>query len=171
MPARGSPPTFVPPFPTYPPETAWMREPDDRHSRPRALGTGPARIAYLPADLDCRYAAEHLPDHARLLANIVRWAAPRRIAARGERDGLLDCHLYAQPGRLILHMVNLTSEATWRAPLDELIRVGPFDVTVKWPALTRPGSVRLLVAGRTIKAEVSNGRAVFEWTRSTTTRW
>ena len=43
---------------------------------------------------------------------------------------LIDCHLYEQPGRMILHLVNLTSEATWRAPLDELIKVGPFTVKV-----------------------------------------
>ena len=29
----------------------------------------------MPADIDRRYAAEHLPDHAPLLANVVRWAA------------------------------------------------------------------------------------------------
>ena len=43
--------------------------------------------------------------------------------------------------------MNLTSEATWRAPLDELIRVGPFEVKVR---LTQPrarASARLLVAG------------------------
>ena len=51
--------------------------------------------------------------------------------------GLIDCHLYEQPGRMILHLVNLTSEATWRAPLDELIKVGPFTVKIALPAAFR----------------------------------
>jgi hypothetical protein len=59
--------------------------------------------------------------------------------------GLIDCHVYTQPGRTIVHLVNLTSEATWRAPLDELIRVGPFTVTVRSPE--KPARrCRLLVA-------------------------
>ena len=122
---------------------------------------GAARVAYLPADLDRRYAAEHLPDHARLLANVIRWAAGATIPLDVTGTGLLDCRLYAQPGRLILHLVNLTSEAAWRAPLDELIRVGPFAVTVAVPASVTRGSARLLVAGKTEKAALSNGRAAF----------
>jgi len=153
--------TFVPPFPTYPPETAWMREPSTDIPGVVLSERGGARIAYLPADLDRRYAAEHLPDHARLLANAVRWAATTDPPLDVTGTGLIDCHLYSQPGRLILHMVNLTSEATWRAPLDELIRVGPFDVSVRWPRLPSTGSARLLVAGKTIEAALSNGRAAF----------
>jgi hypothetical protein len=101
----------------------------------------------MPADVDRRYAREHLPDHARLIANVVRWAAADIIPLSVEGTGLVDCHLYEQPGRVILHIVNLTSEATWRAPVDELIRVGPFKVTVLLPRqLARPRA-RLLVAG------------------------
>jgi hypothetical protein len=153
--------TFVPPFPTYPPETAWMRQPSTDIPGIVLCDHGRARVAYLPAGLDRRYAAEHLPDHARLLANVVRWAATTELPLEVKGAGLIDCHLYAQPGRLILHLVNLTSEATWRAPLDELIRVGPFDVSVTWPAVPFRGSARLLVAGKTMKAALSNGRAAF----------
>lgn len=42
-------------------------------------------------------------DHARLLANIVRWAAGDSIPLSVDGTGLVDCHLYEQPGRLILH--------------------------------------------------------------------
>jgi hypothetical protein len=101
----------------------------------------------MPADLDRRYAREHLPDHARLLANVVRWAAADSIPLSIEGTGLLDCHLYQQPGRMILHIVNLTSEATWRAPLDELIRVGPFTVGVRLPTPLARAGARLLVTG------------------------
>jgi hypothetical protein len=140
--------TFVPPFPTYPPESAWMREPKTDIPGLILSGHGRARVAYMPADLDRRYAREHLPDHAALLANVVRWAAGESIPLAVEGAGLIDCHLYEQPGRLILHLVNLTSEATWRAPLDELIRVGPFTVRVTLPAPPRThATARLLVAG------------------------
>src|SRR5256885_2255073 len=116
--------------------------------RRRSETTRRARVAFMPADIDRRYAREHLPDHAALLANIVRWAARADLRITIEGTGLIDCHLYEQPGRLILHPVNLTSEATWRAPVDELIRVGPFTVKVRVPRQGAKTSARLLVAGR-----------------------
>jgi len=153
--------TFVPPFPTYPPETAWMRQPSTDIPGLLVSEHGRSRVAYLPADLDRRYAAEHLPDHARLLANVVRWAAGATIPLDVKGTGLIDCHLYAQPGRLILHLVNLTSEATWRAPLDELIRVGPFEVSLLVPASMTKSAARLLVSGGRLTIGLSNGRATF----------
>ncbi len=151
--------TFIPPFPTYPPETSWMREPKTTIPGLILSQPGRGRVAYLPADLDRRYALEHLPDHAMLLGNIIRWAADPTIPLRVEGTGLLDCHLYQQPGRLILHLVNLTSEATWRAPLDELIKVGPFRVSVKLPPGLVPRSARLLVAGGTRPLQRENDTA------------
>jgi len=141
--------TFVPPFPTYPPETAWMREPSTTIPGLILSEHGKARVAYMPADIDRRYAREHLPDHARLIANVVRWATSDQIPLTVDGTGLIDCHVYQQPGRTVLHLVNLTSEATWRAPLDELIRVGPFKVTLPLPGDRTNVRARLLVAGTT----------------------
>ena len=153
--------TFVPPFPVYPPETAWMREPrTDIPALVLSTHSAGARVAYLPADIDRRFAAENLPDHGNLLANLFRWAAGGKIPLQVEGAGLLDCHLYQQPGRLILHLVNLTNQGAWRAPLDELIPVGPLKVRVLLPAGVR-GSVRCLVAGGTPTAATAGGWCSF----------
>ena len=74
-PAAMVPLTFVPAFPTYPPETAWMRQPKTDIPGLVLSQHGHGRVAFLPADVDRRYAREHLPDHALLLANVIRWAA------------------------------------------------------------------------------------------------
>jgi hypothetical protein len=154
--------TFVPPFPTYPPETAWMREPATDIPGLILSRHGRSRVAYMPADVDRRYAREHLPDHGRLLANIVRWAADDRLPLTVEGAGLIDCHLYEQPGRRTLHLVNLTSEATWRAPLDELIRVGPFTVAVRLPSSMTKPVARLLVSNAKRAVRVEGGMGVIE---------
>lgn len=151
--------TFVPAFPTYPPETAWMREPKTDVPAVVLSQRGQARVAYMPADLDRRYAREHLPDHAALLANVVRWAADGGVPLAVEGRGLIDCHVYEQPGRVILHVVNLTSEATWRAPLDELIRVGPFTISVRLPQLVTGATARLLVSDADVPVVVDTGLA------------
>jgi hypothetical protein len=79
-----------------------------------------------------------------------------------EGAGLLDCHLYHQPGRAILHLVNLTSAGTWRQPVHEFIPVGPLRLRLKLPEDVRGKHVRLLVAGKTLSARVTKGWAHFE---------
>jgi len=149
--------TFVPAFPIYPPETAWMREPNTDLPGLILNTPGRSRVAFLPADLDRRFARDYLPDHGDLLANLVRWAAGDDVPLAVEGPGLVDCHAYTQPGRVILHLVNLTSAATWRQPVHELIPVGPLKVGVKLPPDVRGTRARLLVAGRPVAAVVSAG--------------
>jgi hypothetical protein len=155
--------TFVPDFPAFPPETAWMRVTDTGIPglvvNQTAAG---ARIAYLPADLDRRYQRELLPDHANLLANLVRWAARDTLPLEVHGAGLVDCHLYEQKGRLILHLVNLTSAATWRAPLDELIAIGPLQVRVKLSAGVSGRAAKRLVSVGAVTVTVKQGWAEFE---------
>jgi hypothetical protein len=137
--------TFIPSFPIYPPETAWMREP--RTTIPGLVlnESQNCRIVYLPADIDRRFALDNLPDHGDLLANLVRWAARDNLPLEVAGRGLIDCELYQQPGRLILHLVNLTSAGTWRAPVHELIPIGPLQVKVCPPQGLQPKTLKLLV--------------------------
>jgi hypothetical protein len=155
--------TFIPQFPTYPPEKAYMREPKTDIPgviiNTRANGS---RIVFIPADIDRQFGRFNLPDHGNLLRNIVRWAAKEDIPLEVEGAGLVDCHLYSQQNRLILHIVNVTSAATWRQPLDELIAIGPLKVKVKLPANVAGGKVRSLVTAQGIPANVSKGWCQFE---------
>jgi len=154
--------TFVPPFPVYPPETAWMREPKTDIPGLVLRNAGSSRIAYLPADIDRRFARENLSDHGNLLANLFRWAGGGNIPLAVEGPGLVDCNLYRQPGRLILHVVNLTSAGTWRAPIDELIPIGPFRLRVRLSGGASGRNVRLLVARKPAAVKVAGGWAEFE---------
>lgn len=149
--------TYVPARPAFPPEAVWLR--DDQTDIPglvvneRVDGT---RVAYLAADLDRRYARDNISDTGSLLANIVRWTAHDDIPIIIEGPGLVDCHLYRQPGRMILHIVNLTNEGTWRGPIDELIPVGPLRVSVRLDKGIR-GTVHSLVTAQPVKSAASSG--------------
>jgi len=156
--------TFIPPFPIFPPEISWMDQP--RTAVPALLVREPAgggRIAYLPADIDRCYGRDNHPDHADLLANVVRWVAREELPLRVTGAGFLDCHLYRQEGRLILHLINLTSAQTWRAPIHELIAVGPLQVTLTLPdgvvgetgrLLVGEGAVDVAREGNTVTATI-----------------
>ncbi|MCL4194532.1 MAG: hypothetical protein KJZ87_22540, partial [Thermoguttaceae bacterium] len=74
---------------------------------------------------------------------------------------LVDCHLYRQQNRLILHLVNLTSAETWRAPVDELIPVAPLRVEVRIAEGQRANKIKFLVSQRETSLVVENGAAVF----------
>ena len=143
--------TFVPSFPIYPPETAWMRQPVT--NIPGLILNG--QNAYLPADLDRRYAREALPDYGNLLANLVRWGAKGRFSLRLEGPGLFDCNLYRQEGKLIAHIVNLT--ATRQMPIDELVPVGPMRLSLRLPEGTNGRYVKTLVSVANIKSNVEKG--------------
>jgi hypothetical protein len=152
--------TFVPPFPVFPPEDSWMRVP--RTATPALLvrEQNGARIAYLPADLDRRYRLGNIPDHGDLLANLIRWAARDDVPLQVSGPGLIDCHLYRQAHRLILHLVNLTG--TWRIPQEELLSVGPLRVKCRLPQGVAGRKVKLAVSGTPVAVRHDNGWAEFE---------
>lgn len=155
--------TFVPPFPSFPPEEVFMRQP--RTNIPGLVvneSGAHGRVAFLPADLDSRYARDNFPDHGNLLANLVHWAARENVPLQVEGAGFVDCHLYRQQNKLVLHLVNLTNAGSWRAPVDELIRIGPLSVRVQLPTGVRGKHIQLLVAKASAKAAAKDGWLHFE---------
>jgi hypothetical protein len=155
--------TFVPPFPIYPPETAWMREP--KTNIPGLIVNiteRQSRVAFLPADIDRRFYRDNLSDHGDLLANLVRWTAKGSFPLVVEGRGLIDCHLYHQSTRMILHLVNLTNPGAWRQPVDELIPIGPVRVSLKLSEDVHGQRLRLLVSGKKASLSVSKGWCHFQ---------
>jgi len=158
--------TYIPQFPVFPPEKAWMQEP--KTAIPGVIlhrAHKDSRIAFLPADLDRQYARSNLPDHGNLLRNILRWAMKEEGSLQVEGVGLVDCHLYRQPHRLVLHLVNLSSPGAWRQPIDEFIPIGPLQVKVKLPPGVAGSQLRLLVSGQPVSGKVEKGWLRFQVSR------
>ena len=124
----------------------------------RETGEG-ARIAFLPADLDRRFAVEHVPAHGDLIANLVRWTARDQMPVVIEGEGLFDCNAYWQPSRIILHVSNLNNPGNWRPPVEQPVAVGPLDVSLRLLPGMQGGSGRLLVSDKTVPVTIANGRA------------
>ena len=83
--------TFVPTLPVMPVESVWLRVP--KTEIPGLIlkeKAGGGRVAYLPADIDRRFARENLPDHGDLLVALVRWAANDDVLLRVDGPGLID---------------------------------------------------------------------------------
>jgi hypothetical protein len=155
--------TFIPAFPIYPPETSWMRIPKTDIPGLIVNGSGQGgRLAFLPADIDRQFSRYNLPDHGNLLTNIIRWTLNDDIPLSVDGPGLIDCHLYRQEKRLVLHFVNLTNAGTWRQPVDELVPVGPLNIRVRIPEGIKGIDISLLVSGKKLKATVNEGWSRFE---------
>ncbi len=58
--------------------------------------------------------------------------------------------------------MNLTSAGTWRAPVHELIPVGPLQVKVRVPDGVRVGKLRMLVSRQEKQPAVEDGWLRFE---------
>jgi hypothetical protein len=53
---------------------------------------------------------------------------------------------------MILHVLNLVSDGTWRSPVHELVPVGPFEFHVRLESDVSGSAVRLLVARKSATA-------------------
>ena len=84
-------------------------------------------MVYIAADIDRRYGYARIPDHERLLANSIRWAwgEGENKVFSSEGEGYIDCKLYKQENRWILHTVNLSGLNMWPGYAEEHYTVGP----------------------------------------------
>ncbi len=141
--------SMIPPFPTYPPEFSYMDD-DKRISDDPAILAGETgfggRFVYLAADLDRRYGDTRFPDVGDILVNVIRWALDGKEPFTVDGPGLLDCKLYSQPGRYILHILNHTGLPEFPYCTEEYCPAGPQKVSVKVGNL-KVSSVTLRVTG------------------------
>jgi hypothetical protein len=148
-----TPLTLIPPFPIYPPETAWMRYPtSDVPALVLSESDTHGRIVYLAADIDRCFGRSRLPDHAQLLANLVRWSTNGAVPLEVEGTGFLHCQLYRQDERLILHVVNLSGYETGHTPAHEYYPVGPITIRIATDAVSGRATLLVGEASQTLAA-------------------
>ena len=119
------------------------------------------RVVYFAGDVGRCCGRRALPDHAELLANAVRWAAGDMMPLRVEGPGYLDCHLYRQTGRWIVHLINLSGCNLWPGYLEEHLPVGPIRVAVRVDDVV-PQRAQLRVSQQNGDVRVAEGWATVE---------
>ena len=150
---QGDTVTLIPPYITYPPEEAFSRTGDS--GQPLLLLTegaaGEGRRAYFSGNAAAFFMASNSPDYARLIRNAVEWVFPGDQPLRVEGPGLLEAHPYRQERSLQIHLVNFTNPDAWRAPVHELLPVGPHTLRVRVSAgQSVGGQARCLVSGQSL---------------------
>jgi hypothetical protein len=144
-----SPITVIPSYPDLPMEDVYPRvaKTDERGVYLREAGRG--RVVYFPWDIDRTFNEVLNPDHGRVLANAIRWAADEAPIVSVAGPGVVDVAVWRQQSSMTLHLVNLTNPMMMKGPFRELLPIGPLDVRVRVPASARADGVRLLTANST----------------------
>ncbi len=156
--------TLIPAFPIYPPEISFM-DPDKTDSSHPLILAGDTeyggKVVYFAGDIDRRYCQYNIGDHGELLAQAVRYALQGRDVLKVEGKGYLDCRLYRQESRLVLHMINLSGANQLPGLLEEEYTVGPFEVSVRAEDFPVE-QAELRCRGEKVSVEYKNGWITFK---------
>ncbi len=120
--------TYIPPFPIYPPEFAWIREESGEAVIYAGSLRSGSRVVYLAADLDRCYAKFQLPDHQRLLQGVLEWCAGNNYPVKVEAQAHVDLSIYEQEDCYILHLLNLAGCRVPLGTLRENLPIGPVGI-------------------------------------------
>lgn len=151
---------YIPEFPIYPPEFSWIREecPDINTLFAGTLESG-SRVVYFPSDIDRCYGRDRLPDHGNLLANAIKWSAKDTLPICIDGGGVIDCKIYKQDERIIIHLINISGCNQNPGYCDEYFPIGPITVTIN---ATRASKALLRVAGGEVAIITSNGKSTIK---------
>ncbi len=149
-----SPVTLIPSYPDLPMEHVYPRVPETGVRELYLREQGQSRVAYVPWDLDRSFWDVLNADHARLLANTIRWALGREQTVQVTGPGILDIAAWRQRDSVTVHLVNLTNPMMMKGPFRELIPIGRQEVHIRIPEGHRPKKVHLLVSGKAVNHRV-----------------
>jgi len=148
--------TLIPSYPDLPMEMVYPRgeRPDLPQVFLREAGRG--RVVYFPWDVDRVFWEVMSPDHGRLLANAVDWAANEERPVTVTGPGLLDVTIWRQKSSLTVHLVNLTNPMMMKGPIRQAIPLGEQRVRITLDGAKAAG-VHLLVSRQPPRVDESGG--------------
>lgn len=149
--------TLIPPYPDLPMEDVYPRVPRTDVPELYLREKGGSRIAYFNWDIGRVFWDVLCPDHGRLLANTVRWAARDELPVTVSGPGILDVTVWRQADSITVHLVNLTNPMMLKGPYRELLPLGEQSVSLRLPKGCRPRQVRLLRSSLECPCSENNG--------------
>ena len=122
---------------------------------------GKGRVVYFANTMEGLYYHYGFPDLGRVLANAVRWALNEPMALEVEAPDYVDVTHMGQPGRALVHLVNLPLDKPlntgWRHPGRNLVEVRDIVVRLRLSAGQRVKSARLASSETPLALSMHNG--------------
>jgi hypothetical protein len=113
------------------------------------LESGAARSVYFAAQIGQLAHTLHYPDHARLLANAVRWAAHYELPLRVQAPPGLQISLRRQNSRRLVHLINLAGTRLF----DQPVPLHEIRVSLPIESTSQPTTAFLLSNGQQLPFE------------------
>lgn len=149
--------TLIDPWPIYPTEQTYSREP---HTKKPALvlrERGGSRLAHFAGDVEATFWRTGNDDLATLVANTVRWIAHDDVGPSVAGDGLIEIFAWQTEPGYAVHLLNYTNPNAYANTLRKHYRLGPQTVRLTLPTDTRIRRATLLRAGGDLPFK-QNGR-------------
>jgi hypothetical protein len=149
---------FIPDFPDLPMEEIYPRAPADAPAAIARTFESGGRLVYFPWNIGEIFWEVMNLDHSILIGNALRWALKGRPRIEVTGQGIIDIAVREGPGKIAVHLVNLTNPMMMKGPIRETIAIGPQVVSVDLPAGAKKATARLLVTGQIPVTRLSGGR-------------
>ncbi len=139
--------TYIKPYPAYPTEEVYMREPPTTLPTVVLQEKGRSRLAYLAGDVDASFWRLDNRDLGRELLNTIQWVMNGNHAVTVDGEGLMEVFAWQTEAGFTLHMVNYNSPNAYRGKMRKPIALGPQAVSMVLPEGARIRKASLLRAG------------------------
>ncbi|MBP1843936.1 hypothetical protein J2046_002194 [Rhizobium petrolearium] len=153
---------YIPDFPDLPMEEVYPRKaPEGTAVIARETGRG-GRAVYIPWNIGEIFWEVFAVDHARLIANAVRWALGKMPRVMVEGPGVIDMALRENDKGIALSLFNLTNPMMMKGPIRENYPLAGQTVSVEIPMGKSVAKAWLVIADRAADFGVTDGRAIVE---------
>lgn len=151
--------TLIDPYPIYPTEQTYSREP--RTTKPALVlrERGRSRLAHLTGDNEATYWRTGSDDLARLVASTVRWLTREDIGVAVDGDGLIEVFAWQTEPGYAVHLLNYTNPNAYANTFRKQYAIGPQAVRVTLPSDKPIRRASLLHAGSELSFQ-QDGRSL-----------
>ena len=149
---------YVPDFPDLPMEEVYPRkDPEGAAVVARQHPSG-GRTVYIPWNIGGIFWEILAGDHARLIANAVRWTLNKRSDVEVSGRSMLDIAVRRNDEGMAIVLNNIANPMMMKGPIREVYPIGEQQVCVAIPAGKTLKSASLLVAGTPASTKLDGGR-------------
>lgn len=142
--------TFIKPYPVYPPEAVYQREPPSDIPALMSREVGNSRRVYMAGDVDSSFWRLDNMDLGRQMSNAMRWLLKGNNAVDVEGDGLMEVIGWETQRGFALHLLNYNGANAFRGHMRKPVALTAQKVRIKLPSEKKIRQASLLHAGTTI---------------------
>jgi hypothetical protein len=150
-PLRDAVMTFIKPYPVYPPEAVYQREPPSDIPAMVSREVGNSRLVYMAGDVDSSFWRLDHMDLGRQISNAVRWLLKGNNAVDVEGDGLMEVIAWETQRGFAVHLLNYNGANAFRGHMRKPVPLTAQVVRVMVPAEKKIRKASLLHAGTHIE--------------------